>query len=176
LKGKMMLETLITLLSYLSAGGAGVLLTAAWNYFVNKGERRRQYTTNLLLTLNSGIYLSPIAFRAFKLAETGRPVEEYSAAEIEDLEKTLDFLEFVAVCNDQKIVDLDTIVRQEGGPILNLHKAAMPWISAYRATAGSNAVYHEFEFLAQAVRQSRRRIYGGLDHVAATKVEPATGR
>jgi hypothetical protein len=59
----MMLETLITLLSYLSAGGAGFLLTAAWNYFVNKGERRRQYTTNLLLTLNSGIYLSPIAFR-----------------------------------------------------------------------------------------------------------------
>lgn len=152
-------------------------------YYFDQQQRKREYTTSLLLNLNANLYLAPVAYRAFKLAESRVDCRTaLSEGPIAEVEQTLDYLEFVAVCHRQKIVDTETLIRQEGTPILELWRAAQPWIEDYRERVGSNSIYHELERLVSVIERKRPTIYGKLTRnglsatpkaVTTTKDQPA---
>ena len=167
-----MLEWLINFIPNLPsfvAGAVSGLLTVIVKYYFDQKLRKREYTTNLLLQLNAGQYLAPIAFTAFKLSEKGVGFcRDLSAAELVSVEVTLDYLEFVAVCHRQGIVDTETLIRQEGAPIVQLFRAARPWIDEYRHRVKSDAIYHELERLVAVIDSKRPGIYGELAHSVAS--------
>ena len=142
----------------------GVFSVLVKYYFDNR-QRKREYTTSLILNLNINQFLAPMEFRAFQLAQQGVDLgKDLSPSDAQAVEQTLDYLEFLAICHHQGLVDTETLVRQEGMPIIVLFDAAKPWIDEYRTRSQSGSVYIELERMVDVVRKRRKRIYGHLQH------------
>lgn len=167
-----MLQSILTNLAAFLGGVVTGLLPLLVGYFQEQRKERTRYTTDLLNELNASDYLAPLSYRAWKICQSNVGFDTLSDPDLEAVEKTLDYWEFVAVCHRQGLVDLETVVRLESGNITCLFDAAHDWIEAYRARVGSNSIYHELEQLVGAIREERRRIYGDL---ARSQSEPKPG-
>lgn len=116
-------------------------------YFRDRRRRIQQYTTDLVANILTNPILIDAGYVAYDLASAGIPLDspKVTADQRRSVEKILDYFEFLAVCHSQGIVDIKTLVRQEGRSIIIIYEAAKSWIYARRSEYGSTSMYAELE-------------------------------